>query len=171
MSKWSKPSKPEEIKPIPWLGSSVITRLSEIITKDFRVIEHGAGGSSLWFAERVNFVMTIENNKGWYDEVLKQKPDNMVLIFNNWDGPPDNWIDYKPFDLLLIDGEPVEERGLWISQCKKMVKSNGWVVLDNANRPEYIHERFYLHSISETVETFDCNEGTRYLVTDICRLK
>jgi hypothetical protein len=171
MSKWSTPSKPSEVKNVPWLGAAVITRLSEIITKEFNVIEHGSGGSSLWFAERASFVMSIENNHDWYKEVLKRKKRNMVLVYNNWPAVPDNWMDFKSFDLLLIDGEPVEERALWIVESKMIVKEKGWVVLDNANRPEYETERKYLHSISETVETFDCNEGSKYLVTDICRLK
>lgn len=171
MRKWYQPSQPNGVIPVPYLGKAVIQRLEEIIKKDFKIIEHGSGGSTLWFAERAAYVMSIENDPRWYKELYLRVPGNVALVFNNWPGAPDNWVDFKPFDLLLIDGEPVEERRDWIVQCREIVKPGGYVILDNANRPEYEAERTYLHSISQSFEVIDSNESTSYLVTDICRLK
>jgi hypothetical protein len=165
MHTWHHPSKPEEIKPIPWLGAAVIERLEEIITKDFKIIEHGSGGSTLWLAARCKSILSVENNEAWKCAVCKSSPDNSVIISS---------IDFDllkyGYDLMFIDGEPVEDRERWISIGPKFVKHGGYIVLDNANRPEYRTERTWLHYISKDVETFDCNDGTSYLVTDICRL-
>lgn len=172
MSKWYHPSSSKNIPTVPWLGSVVIEKLEKIIKKDFSILEHGSGGSTLWLAERANLVMSFENNISWYRSLKEKIPDNVKLIYNNWSpGIADNWREYFPFDLLLIDGEPVTERNDWIVESKIMVKHGGYVVLDNANRPEYKVERDYLHMISEEVEIIDSNENTSFLVTDICRLK
>jgi predicted O-methyltransferase YrrM len=170
MAHWKTPSKPFDVQPIPWLGRNVIDRLSQIITKEFNVIEHGAGGSTLWFADKARFVLSVENKPEWYDEILSRVPPHVTLILNKSTQVPDEWMEFPSFDLLLIDGEPVEERSLWIIESRMIIKSGGYVVLDNANRPEYKTEREYLHSISQSVETFDNNDGSKYLVTDICRL-
>ena len=171
MDGWYSRSKPNSVKPVPWFADNVIEAIEQIINKNYKVIEHGAGGSTLWFADRVEFVMSFENDPDWYRHLLKSIPNNVQLIFNNWPAVPDNWRPHGLFDLLVIDGEPVAERGEWITESPMIVKNKGYVILDNANRPEYELGRKFLHSISESVQTFDNNYGTQYLTTDICRLK
>lgn len=167
MSRWWEPSPSSAIKPIPWLAPKVIQYLENIIQPDFEVLEHGSGGSTLWFAERCKWVTSFENNPDWIEIVSEKAPGNVTLT------------DMKAFilsrsncDLLLIDGEPVEARADWLTQAPTFVKPGGWVVLDNANRPEYAAEREALRQYADLVETFDSNEGvTKYLVTDFWKMK
>jgi hypothetical protein len=52
-----------------------------------------------------------------------------------------------------------------------MVKPGGWVVLDNANRPEYAAERAELEKRTVEYQRFNSNEGgTLYLVTEFFRM-
>lgn len=169
MRKWWEPSPAKEIPALPWLAPAVIDRLTQIIHPNFRVIEHGCGGSTLWFAERVSSVLATDNNADFREQVNKRLDQNRARVFGSITDI--HGLDDK-FDLLLIDGEPLEDRTLWLNAAPQIVKSGGWVVLDNANRPHYAKERQWLQAQAEHFETYDGNEGgTIYLVTEFYRLK
>lgn len=165
MSKtWYAPSDPASIKPRPWLSDDAIAYLESILTPDMNVIEHGSGGSTLWFAARVATVISYEYDADWYREVRKNAPDNVTLKLGT---EPD--YSEPQFDLLLIDGEPVDTRALWIMSCPFYVKPGGWVVLDNANRPEYAKERDWLQVIAEL--KFTSKLQGAHLVTEFYKVK
>jgi predicted O-methyltransferase YrrM len=163
---WWKPSRPDEIKPVPWLHPAAVAYLESILTPDMEVIEHGSGGSTLWFAERVKCVTSFESDPDWRRSVEKQAPQNVDFL---------EWLSVVfgvLYDLVLVDGEPVENRATWIKTVKRLVKPSGWVVLDNANRPEYAAEREGLREHAELVNTVDGNTGgTKYLVTEFWKMK
>lgn len=163
---WYEPSTADQIKPLPWLAPKVILHLQKILRPDFEVIEHGSGGSTLWLAERVKFVTVFEGSPKWSEALARQAPKNVLI------NPDDDEIIPRKYDLFLIDGEPIEARKLFITIAVAVVKPGGWVVLDNANRPEYATERGWLQSICESYETFDSGEtNTKYLVTEFYKMK
>jgi hypothetical protein len=165
MTAWYQRSTPDQIKPLPWLAPRVVAHLESILRPEWHVIEHGSGGSTLWFAERVKFVTSFENDTDWEREVERNTPPNVAVV-SGFPGAD------RKCDLLLIDGEPVETRAEWIQWANALVRPGGWVVLDNANRPEYATERGWLQSVCENYETFDCNEAnTKYLVTEFYKMK
>lgn len=170
MSKWWMPSQSQEIKPMPWLAPAVIDNLTKIVKPHFRVLEHGCGGSTLWFAERVNSVLSFDKKKEWCDIVNAKVNPDRAMVFVGLDDMKSGGFTDK-FDLILIDGEPVEDRAMWLRHAPNLVKNGGWVVLDNANRPEYATERAWMQQQAKEYKTFDGNEGgTRYLVTEFYRL-
>ena len=130
---WHKRSTPQQIKPLPWLAVDAIAYFESLLNSEMVVLEHGGGGSTLWLASRVKEVITVENNSEWYDVIAKQAPSNVTLC-----------IDFdtdEKLDLMFVDGEPVQARGHWLDRAPKLVKSGGYVVIDNANRPEYAGAR------------------------------
>ena len=162
MSEWWRPSKSGDIKPIPWLAPKAIEHLESLLTPDMEVIEHGSGGSTLWFAERVRHVTAFENDADWRMIVQKKSPPNVTMNGQSKSG----------YDLLLIDGEPVIDRAEWLIDSTSIVKPGGWVVLDNANRPEYAAEREWLKQQAAEYLSMDANEGgTRFMVTDFFKMK
>jgi len=165
------PSQSKEIKPFPWLAPNVIERLEAIVKPHFRIIEHGCGGSTLWFAERATSVIAFEHNQEWRDTINKKIDNTRARVFVGLDEvKPKGTL--RKFDLLLIDGEPLEDRAMWLEAAKDLVKPGGWVVLDNANRPHFAEQRKQLQETAEHFETFDGNEGgTLFLVTEFYRLK
>jgi len=173
MRNWWQPSPAGEVTAIPWLAPRVIARLEEIIKPTFHVIEHGCGGSTLWFAARVESVLATDGNEKWREKINAKLDPARARVFASFgEVHPLDAPDNEKFDLMLIDGEPLDERVSWIMGAVKTVKAGGWVVLDNANREILTEARAWLHAQSESVETFDGNEpGTIYLVTDICKLK
>ncbi len=69
-------------KPIPWFSYPFIDFLTPRLSKEITVFEFGSGNSTLFFAERVKKVISIEHNKDWYQIVNKTKPDNVELNSN-----------------------------------------------------------------------------------------
>lgn len=170
MPKWWMPSQSVEIKSMPWLAPNVIAKLDEIVKPYFRILEHGCGGSTLWFAERVNNVLAFDKKREWCDIVNAKVNPEKAMVFVGLDNMHSDSFEDK-FDLILIDGEPVTDRAMWLKHAPALVKPGGWVVLDNANRPEYAEERAAMQKQAKCFETFDGNEGgTKYLVTEFYQL-
>lgn len=162
---WWKPRQSSEIEPKPWLSPNAIQFFEGILSPDFHVLEFGAGGSTLWLAERVATVESYEPIQNWREAVRERAGDNVTLLQEP---------DFSPtgyYDVIFIDGEPVKDRAEWLFYAAIMTKPGGWIILDNANRPEYIEERAMLGDSAELVYTANGNEGgTRYLVTEFWRL-
>lgn len=159
---WHSKSRPKNIKPIPYLHKDVIEYMSGIVFPDMSIVEFGGGGSTLWFAERARKVLTFETDPNWYEILMQKKPDNVQVMFTN--------LPYfaEECDLLFIDGEPIELRGVWIDHAPLLTWK--WIVLDNANRPEFADARERLKKRFELVEAFERNEeNTKYLVTEFWR--
>ena len=109
------------------------------LNKDQDVLEWGSGSSTSVIAKRVKTITSIEHNKKWYDEVLKNLPENAKLHYvpskhhHDWrvdgDGSPDNFEEYisypveldNKYDLILIDGRV---RVQCASVCKKISKKD-----------------------------------------------
>jgi hypothetical protein len=152
MTSWYQPKAPNEIIARPWLADDAINFLESILTPDMIVCEFGGGGSTLWLAERVSKVYTCENDIDWQRVIAKHTQPT--------------WIDAPvECDLLFIDGEPVTERGAWLGAAHYTARQ--WVVLDNANRPEYADEREALSASFELV--FTSKLQAKHLVTEFWR--
>lgn len=165
MPLWFRDSKPQDIKPRLWLSDAAIAFLTGVIKPSFDVLEHGGGGSTLWFSGRVKSVRTYENNPEWATAITSHNKNN-VTVFN---GSIENDVEtVKPCDLLLIDGEPLKDRETWIYAVPYLVKKRGWVVLDNANRPDYADARAWIGEIAELKYTSPL-EGS-FLVTEFYRI-
>jgi hypothetical protein len=159
------------LQPLPWLAPDVIEYLESLLTPDMRVIEHGSGGSTLWFAARVKSVTSIEASAGWRPIITERAPTNAIIIDGSGPGNAPRRSGHSKYDLLLIDGEPLEVRADWLDEAAKLVTPGGWVVLDNANRPEYAYSRSAFAERAELVRRFDGNvPGSLYLVTEFFRL-
>lgn len=172
MPKWWDPAPPHVVTAIPWLGPDVILYLNRLLEPEWSVCEHGSGGSTVWFAERVRRVVSVESAGDWLDVVENSVPRNVELIYSNEPEPPGK-VRRKSFDLLLIDGVPLEHRNTWLDTAEKIVRPGGIVVLDNANRPELAAARERLQARAEVLAYFDENSesaGTKYLTTEFFKL-
>jgi predicted O-methyltransferase YrrM len=169
MGNWWERSAPEELPLVPWLHPAVIGYLNNLIQPDWRILEHGSGGSTLWFAQRAAHVTAVESDASYYAALFAQAPGNVTLILRAAENLP-LALD-APYDLLLIDGE-IERRGLYLYAAEQLVKPGGLVVLDNANRTEYVNERTFLKERAAHYITFEVNPPHhKYCVTDFYRLR
>lgn len=68
------------------------------------VFEWGAGGSTLWFAQRARRVISIEHDLEWYLKVVRQRPENASIYRHSfWPDYYEAIFGYYP-DFVLIDG-------------------------------------------------------------------
>src|SRR5687767_14656423 len=70
-------------KPIPWICYSAIDFLSSRVRRDWRVCEFGSGNSTLWWAERVASVVSVEHDRAWSAIVSPQLPASVEYILAN----------------------------------------------------------------------------------------
>jgi len=125
--KWYSASTPNNIRPVPWMHPAAVAFLETLITEKTLVIEHGCGGSTVWFAHRCN-VIAYENDTAWALAV-DAITDSVVMRRAPPETPP-------KCDILLIDGNS-DDRPDWILAAPQLVKRGGWVVIDDAERQKY----------------------------------
>lgn len=118
----------------PWISYRATSELNVILHPEWRVLEFGAGMSTLWLAKRALFVLSIESNRDWYQWVcmqlksraitnvevrLRQDPDSYAAAVHPQDGL---------FELVLIDGD-------WRARCVepslRAMSSEGLLYIDN----------------------------------------
>jgi predicted O-methyltransferase YrrM len=123
----------------PWLPEFFISILEKVLADipDARVFEWGAGGSTIWFAQRVREVVTVEANPTWAqfirDRAAKQDLKNIVVLEYDYETPYYakciNKIP-KQFDLIFVDGK---NRRACAERAIVKVRRGGWVLFDNSN--------------------------------------
>ena len=144
---------------MPYMQTPIIQWLESYLTKDMRVFEWGAGGSTLFISKRVKSLVSIEYGKRWYVKILWHViknglfncrlklvlPDTVPdenyrsqgkyghLTFKNFASAIDNYPD-DSFDLIVVDGRA---RAQCLQHAKNKVKRGGYILLDDADRAEY----------------------------------
>ena len=128
----------KEAKPIPWFSYPFIDFLTPRLTKDLVIFEFGSGNSTLFFADKVKKVVSIEHNKDWYQMVRKTKPSNVELVQTETDSIKD-YLQYflnlnDKLDIVIVDG--LHRNECLINACDNLL-SNGVIILDDSERTEY----------------------------------
>lgn len=124
----------------PWITRDAITFLEKHLKPDMSVLEYGSGASTAWFARRVSFVTTIEDDFAWFDRVNKnlhnlELSHKVLLILSSATG-----VTYpvagrnREYDVAVIDGR---RRVDCIRNNEDIVKPGGYLLLDNAERERY----------------------------------
>ncbi|MGQ4876499.1 MAG: hypothetical protein ACP6IY_20740 [Promethearchaeia archaeon] len=130
----------------PWYTRDSIIFLNKYMKPNFIGFEFGSGASTLWFAKRIKYLISIEHSEFWYKNVLeklkKKKIDNVTLklIPLERDLNKDKYSNYinkfpnNYFDIILIDGR---NRVNCIKNSINKLKKGGFLVLDNSERKRY----------------------------------
>jgi hypothetical protein len=82
--------------PVPWFTYPAIRFLQGIVRPDLRVLEYGTGNSTLWWAQRVQQVVSVEHDPAWAARVRKAALPNVELREVTMDAP----LDYTRFEIL-----------------------------------------------------------------------
>lgn len=134
-------------KPVPWMNYAIIAFLEERLDSNMTLFEFGSGYSTLFFAERVNEVTSVEYNRYWFDMVLKMVPENVEMIFqeNDIDGEYCRCVSKKSvnYDVIIVDGR---DRVNCIRQAVDALTENGVIILDNSEREKYREGVEYAHT-------------------------
>jgi hypothetical protein len=163
--------------PVPWITYPALRMLERVVRPHFKVFEYGAGNSSLWWAARVDDVVSVEHDPAWAEMVAGRAPANLRVVPRPMGaaiaGPggslvatflaahPDPPLSGDPardaadglvwepfaaylaelacfpvgwFDVVVVDGM-ARAPAAWMAA--QLVKPDGFVVFDNADRWQY----------------------------------
>jgi len=132
----------------PWLANGANNFLLSYLNKDSYVLEFGMGLSTIWFANNVKKIVSIEHNKNWFSKIsyALSKCDNVELILHETNVVPGTdliedcysvEIEKFPdefFDLVLVDGR---NRVNCFKKADRVLKTGGYMMLDNSERGCY----------------------------------
>lgn len=124
--------------PLPWMNYPMIEFLEERLQKDHTLFEYGSGFSTLFYAERVGSVVSLEYSKKWVEILQKQVPSNVELLHveKDEDGKYCRAIQTteKKFDIVFIDGR---DRVNCLKQCLDNLSERGVILFDDSHRERY----------------------------------
>jgi predicted O-methyltransferase YrrM len=110
-----------------------------------KVFEFGSGHSTLWFAERVQHIMSIESDKSFYDfmheKIASRNNISYELKEENVNYHQTILALKDEFDVVIIDGK---ERVACAKNCLSALTEQGIIIFDNSDRTEYSEAYAYL---------------------------
>jgi predicted O-methyltransferase YrrM len=122
----------------PWLTKDAVRFLDQSLKPTDVGLEFGSGRSSIWFAQRIKHLISVEDNQEWFARVtglisqerlnekidyrFRQQKDDYVTEASN---VPDASIDF-----CLVDGSHRDDCAIRVIP---KVRSGGMVVVDNIN--------------------------------------
>lgn len=134
-----------EARPLPWWTYPAIFWLDSALTGTERVVEFGAGHSTLWLARRVRDVTSIEHDERWSRAIARRAPANVTVLHRRSAGDlvdaPDgdayvsvlDELADRSVDLLVIDGMA---RRRCLLAAPRLLRPGGIALLDNSDRPQ-----------------------------------
>ncbi|MGC9424131.1 O-methyltransferase [Vibrio sp.] len=148
----------------PWLTPIAIDLIDQWLQSEDVGFEFGSGRSTIWFAMRIAFLTSVENNPDWYQRVQQWLDEaNLENVEHFLRGEDDTTTDYKRasnylspvtdipsehLDFALVDGR-------WRSQCANALipklRPGGLMIIDNIN--------LYLPSPSHAPNSRTLEEG------------
>lgn len=128
----------------PWLPAQATSILSTWLKTTDIGIEWGSGRSTVWFAQRVRKLLSVEGDPAWGEYVpmllsqaqVREKVDYRVLEVSEREGSSCSYvravddIDSESVDFVLVDGSL---RALCALEGVDKLKPGGLLVVDNAN--------------------------------------
>ena len=134
--------------PLPDMSLPAIVFFEDLLGPELEVFEFGSGRSTIWLAERVGHLVSLEHNPSWHGEVKRAIKEARVtnvdaryqlLIYakENYQNSID-WASIiceypdESFDIVSVDGYD-DTRIPAIGFSMPKVKRGGWMVVDDSH--------------------------------------
>jgi hypothetical protein len=117
-------------EPTPWITYPAIDLLRSKDLRDKRVLEFGAGQSTLFWAARTAGIVSFEDSRDFYDEVVSRLPRQaeVHLVPASLEGVASR-LGTSTFDIILVDGL---DRRKACELALRALAPDGVIILDNA---------------------------------------
>jgi hypothetical protein len=109
---------------IPWYTYPTIDFLAQRNFIGKNVLEFGGGQSTRWWAARAKSVITVEEDRDWYEKLRLEIGSNVTLH-------------HVPFDVIITDGHLRREL---VALAFDNLAPNGAIILDNSEGYEFYEE-------------------------------
>jgi len=133
---------------LPWITYPAIDFLRSHLRPGMRVLEWGAGGSTVFFALAGCQVTSVETDRHWFELVsARLRSDSLASAVNlryvdllDGDGALAVYLAFvrdAAWDAVLVDGPLTPDRMSCVAVAGSRVKAGGLIVLDDAWLSEY----------------------------------
>ena len=133
--------------PIPWCTYPFIKFIEPRLNNNLKIFEFGCGNSTLWYASKVKTITSVEHDREWYELVKKSLPENAKIIYKElkYGGAYSKSIfeNSDKFNIVIVDGR---DRVNCAENAVEALTSDGVIVFDNTERPQYSPALEYLHN-------------------------
>jgi len=120
--------------PMPWMNYGVVAFLEERLNKDLSLFEYGSGNSTSFFAQRVKNVVSVEDDRIWYEYCFQRKPENVELVFcedvESGEYARAIMEPERKFDVVVVDGK---DRMNCMVIAKDRLTRHGVIILDDSD--------------------------------------
>jgi len=127
-----------DMKPLPWMNYPFLGFIKNRFNKSLNLFEYGSGYSTVFFAERMKYVTSVEYDKDWFEKAKEMTNafHNTEIIFQelNDDYPKAIGKTERKFELFIIDGR---KRVQCAINSFEHLTSDGILILDDSSRKEY----------------------------------
>ena len=119
-------------EPIPWYSYPAIEYISSIDFRQKTIFEYGSGNSSAFWARRCRQIVSVEDNKEWYEIVSTNRESNQKIILAE---ERTEYIsaclegDSRP-DVIIVDGS---HRFACAEAALEVLAPGGLIILDNSD--------------------------------------
>ncbi len=123
---------------VPWMNYSTIYFLEERLHKGLNLFEFGSGYSTLFYANLVGSVTSVESDEHWFATVKDRVQSNVKLIFKakDEDGAYCRSVTQTEqlYDVIIVDGQ---DRVNCVKQGLEALTDRGVIFLDDSERTDY----------------------------------
>jgi hypothetical protein len=123
---------------VPWMNYAIVYFLEERLKTDLKLFEFGSGYSTLFYANLVHSVTSVESDERWFTTVKSSIPSNAQLIFQAGDKDGDYCRAAiqtgQLYDVIVVDGI---DRVNSVRQSLDALTDRGVILLDDSEREEY----------------------------------
>lgn len=126
---------PETGLVFPWYTKSFLDELVTWELKDKTVFEYGAGASTVWWARKAREAYGVESNADYHAAVVNATGPKALVILpleinESWYANSIK-VCCEQFDIIIIDGEPIEWRDDCVKPAIDCLKPGGKLIIDN----------------------------------------
>jgi hypothetical protein len=135
-----KKGHPVDLKmnPLPWMNYPFLEFIKNRLNKTQNLFEYGSGYSTVFFAERMKSVTSVEYDKDWFEKAKEMTKAflNTEIIFQELNDDYSKAIKKtkKKFELIIIDGR---KRVQCAINSFEHLNDEGVLILDDSSREEY----------------------------------
>lgn len=121
--------------PIPWYSYPAIEYIKQLDFSDKSVFEYGSGNSTRFWAERCKKLVSVEDNREWFDKIKTKIPATVEYLFFEHKNEYIESIRQFPneFDFIIIDGSYRYDCAV---EALKKLRNDGFIILDNSDWKE-----------------------------------
>ena len=117
--------------PIAWYTYPAIEYIKQLDYSDKTIFEYGSGNSSRFWSALAKQVVSVEDDKEWYEKTRPSSGDNLKLVLAADKAAYINEIlNHDLFNVIIVDGS---HRYECAQQALKRLRPGGMIILDNSD--------------------------------------